>query len=89
MRVGAGLGDDGAAIAVADEHGRTGLAIEDAVGRGDIIRQRSFRLLDDADGIAVLAEDIGDRLPAGSVGEGAMHEDDVLDRLGPRRGDGG
>ena len=29
----------------------------------------------------------GDRLPAGSVGEGAMHEDDVLDRLGPCRSD--
>src|SRR5271165_1690542 len=41
MRVVAGLGDDSAAIAVADEHGRTGLAVEDAVGGGNVIRQRS------------------------------------------------
>ena len=88
MRIGAGLGDDRAAIAVADEHGRTGLAVEDAVGGGDVIRQRSLRFLDDADAVAVLAEDIGDAPPARTVGEGAVDEDDVLDRLGPRRRDG-
>jgi hypothetical protein len=88
MRVGARLGDDRAAITVADEDGGTVLAVEDAVGRDHVVGKRRQRLLHDADGIAVLRQEIGDGLPTRSIGKGAMDQDDVTHRAG-RGGSGG
>ena len=47
--------------------------------------------LNDADDVAVLAKDLGDRVPAGAVDEGAVDKNDVFRgggrlRLGGRRG---
>ena len=82
------FGDDHPAIAVADQKDGALLQIQHPFGRRDVVGERCQRLLHHADRIAVLAENVGDALPSGAVGEGAVDEDDVLDRLGPRRRDG-
>jgi hypothetical protein len=38
--------------------------------------------------IAVFDQNVGDLPPSGTVGEGPVDDDDILDRLGPCRGDG-
>ena len=82
------LGDDGAAIAVGDQnHRRLGTG-DHAYGGRDIVRQRGFGFLHDGHRIAVALQDLCHGAPAGAVGERAMDQDNVLDRLGgPRRGD--
>ena len=83
------FGDDHPAIAVADQNGGALLQIQHAFGCRDVVGERCQRLLHHADRIAVFAKNVGDAPPSGAVGEGAVDEDDVLDRLGgPRRGDG-
>ena len=60
----AGLGDDGAAIAVADEKCRAVLQVENAFGGRYVVLERGLRHLHDGDVEALLGEDVVDRLPA-------------------------
>jgi hypothetical protein len=62
---------------MADQHGRPVLALEDQPGGLGIAFQRQCRVLHDADVEAVPAQQLVDLLPAGSVDEAAVHEDDV------------
>ena len=71
----AGLGDDRAAVGVADEDHRFALRVDDALGRGDVVGERERRVLDDADVVAVLLQVVVDALPAGAVDETAVDED--------------
>ena len=82
MGVGASLGDDSPAVAVANQDARAWLAIKDTLGRGDILLQRGQRLLDNGDAVSVLDQNVVDRFPARAIGEGAVHHHDVLDRRG-------
>jgi hypothetical protein len=61
MGVGASLGDDGSAVAVANQDARAWLAIKDTLGRGDILLQRGQRLLYNGDAVPVLDQNVVDR----------------------------
>src|SRR6266436_494121 len=82
MRVGSGLRNDGATIAVCDQDARAWLQVDDPLGRGHIVLQRGQWLLNEADVIAVPYEDLVDRLPTGAINPGTVNEDDVLCRGG-------
>jgi hypothetical protein len=54
MGVGASLGDDGPAVAVANQDALAWLATKDTLGRGDILLQRGQRVLYNGDAVTVL-----------------------------------
>src|SRR5271163_2085339 len=76
-----GLGDDGPAVAVADQnhwaaHGvDCGLRVLLVVGVRSLGRLRHRHL------VAIILEDVSDPLPAGAVRESSMHQDHVLNML--------
>src|SRR6202034_3411436 len=72
----AGLGDDGAAVGVADQHGGAAEGVEDLAGGGDVAGQRQGGVLHDCYPVAVSAEVVVDALPARSVREGTVHQHD-------------
>jgi len=61
------LGDDGAAVAVTDQHDRSAQALENAPGCGDVVFQSRKRLLHDGDVVPVAFEI--DLPPACAAGE--------------------
>ena len=58
------LGDDGAAVGVADQHDRSGLLVYDPAGCGDVAFKRQRGILHDGDVVAVSGQDVVDPLPA-------------------------
>ena len=74
----ANLADDHSAVAVADEYTRP-RAIQDQTSGRQVGLERCLRFLDDKDGIAAVFQDVGDRLPARTIGEGAVDENDIRD----------
>src|SRR6202166_1771460 len=77
----AGLGDDGTAVAMADQdhrpaHGVDGglrvLLVVGVVGLGGL-RHRHL--------VPVILEDVSDGFPTGAIGESSMHQDHVFDML--------
>src|SRR5205823_2977949 len=77
LGVGAGLGDDGSAVGVADEDHGFVLGVDDLRRRGDVALERHRRVLDHADVVAVLPQEVVDLLPAGTVDEPAVDQDDA------------
>ena len=75
--MGAGLGDDSATVGVAREDHRVALGVDDTLRRGDVVLEREGCVLHHADLVAVLLEQVVYPLPAGSVDEAAVHENDV------------
>ena len=75
LRMVARFGDDDAAVRVADQNHRSALGVDGALGDGDVVGERDRRVLDDADGVAVLPQDLVDALPTGAVDEAAVDED--------------
>ena len=77
---------------MADENGFAVLFCERFLGGFDVRGERGERIFDERDVIALLREDIGDRLPARLIDESAMHEHDIanraLGRLSRLRGSG-
>ena len=71
-------GDDHAAVAVPDQDARTRL-VEDAPRCSHVCIEGSLGLLDHSNRIAVSLKDIGDGLPSGTVGEGAVDKHDRFD----------
>ena len=78
----AGFGDDGPAVAVADQnhwaaHGvDCGLRVLLVVGVRSLGRLRYRHL------VAILLQDVSDGFPAGAIGECTMHQNHVLDASG-------
>jgi len=72
------LGDDRAAVAVADQDARARLKVDDPLRRGDVVRKRRFWHLDHGHVVAVPREDLVDRLPTRAVHPGAVDEYDVF-----------
>jgi hypothetical protein len=72
------LGDDHPAIAVADQYTRSGL-VEHAARCSDVCREAGLGLLHDANRISVTHEDVSHRFPSGTIGEGAVDQNDSLD----------
>src|SRR5215831_9694451 len=70
--------DDHPAIAVADQHTRIGL-VENPARRSHVCRETRLRLLDNSYRVAVTLENIRHRLPSGTIGEGAVDQNDSLD----------
>jgi len=52
------------------------LQIQHAFGRRGVVGKRCQWLVHHADRVAVLAKNFGDTLPSGTVGEGAVDDDD-------------
>ena len=73
-----GLGNDRAAVAVADENAWARLKVEDPLRCGDVVLKRGFWNLYHAHVIAVLGQNSVDRLPTRAVNPGAMDEDNVF-----------
>ena len=68
LRVGAGFGDDAAAVGMADENCRAVLPGQHSVHRRNVIPKRGQRDLDDAYMVAAVGQDVVDAAPAGTVG---------------------
>jgi hypothetical protein len=75
--VGAGLGDDRAAVRVADQHDRSVLDIDDLPGGLGVALQGQGGVLHDADPESVAAERVVDAPPAGAVDESSVYENDI------------
>src|SRR5262245_33834923 len=60
---------------MSDEDDRLGLAREHAPGRRYVVCERGGRVLHDADCVAVFLEELVDLLPARSVHEAAVYQD--------------
>jgi hypothetical protein len=76
FRVGAGFGDDNAAVGMTDQHHRPLRLRDREPGGGHIVGQGGRRVLNDADVVTVLLQDVVDAFPAGAVDKAAVHEDD-------------
>src|SRR5262245_52152863 len=72
------LGYDHPAITVADQYTRTCL-IENAARRSHVCRETRLRLLNNSHRVTMTLENVRHRLPSGTVGEGAVDQNDSLD----------
>ena len=77
LRIVAGFGDHRSAIRVANENRRPVLRSKNALGSRHIVLQRYRRVLDDADVVTVLLQDLVDALPAGAVHKATVDQNDV------------
>ncbi|MFK4535668.1 hypothetical protein ABIA00_003851 [Bradyrhizobium ottawaense] len=78
LRIGADLADHRAAPGMRDQHGRSVLLGQRALGGLDRVRKRRQRILHGRDMQARGLEDRDHLRPARAVGPGAMHQHDVL-----------
>ncbi len=76
----AGFGDHRSSVGVADEHHRAALRMNDEFGGGDIAGQRDRGILDDADTVAVLLQELIDALPTGTIHETPVDKNDTYFR---------
>jgi hypothetical protein len=74
LRVGAGFGDDDAAVRVTDEEDGPRLGGDRAPGERHVDRQRGGRILDDGDLEAVVLQQGVDAFPPGAVDEAAVNQ---------------
>ena len=70
----ASFGHHRSAIGVANENDRLALCVDGALDHGDVVFERKSRILDDADAVAVLAQQAVDTLPAGAVDETPVNQ---------------
>ena len=77
----AGLGDDGPAVAVADQNDRAAHRVDGSFRIFLVVGVRSFGMLHHRHLVAIILEDISDPLPAGAIRESSMHQDHVLNML--------
>jgi hypothetical protein len=64
-------------IAVTDKNARSVLLSEDTLRSGDIILEGGFRLLDDANVVAILDKNVVNAPPAGTIGPGTVNENNI------------
>src|ERR1700680_48315 len=67
----------GSPIAMTDKNARSILLSKDTLGGGHVVRERSFRFLDDADFIAVLDENVVHAFPTRAIGPGAVDQNNI------------
>src|SRR5207244_10613976 len=65
-------------IGMANENCRSVLRCKNSPGNCYVVLQRYCRILDDADAVAVLLQDLVDALPASAVNKATVDENDVL-----------
>jgi hypothetical protein len=73
----AGLGNHRAAVAVSHENARSVLLCDNPFRGSDVFLKRGLGLLYDADGVAVLDQDVVHPLPTRTICPRTMHEHDV------------
>src|SRR4029077_8975481 len=73
----AGFSNYGATIAVSHQNARSILKSESALGGGHIIFEGCLRLLDDADVVAVLDQNVVDTFPPRTIGPGAVNQNNI------------
>src|SRR6204780_1136647 len=67
----------GSAVAVSDKNARAFLQRKDALRGGDIFSERRFRLLHEADDVAVLHKDVVNAFPARTICPGAVNQNNI------------
>ncbi len=81
---GGGVGDDGAAVGVADHDDRPGDGVQEVADERGVISEAEQRVRRHVDGVSVALEPADDRVPARAVRPGSVHQHDA--GLGPRLG---
>src|SRR5271155_2780521 len=76
----AGLGDDGPAVAVADQNHWAAHGVDCRLRVFLVVGVRSLGRLRHRHFVPIILEDLGDGFPSGAVGESSMHQNHVLDR---------
>jgi hypothetical protein len=66
-----------APIAMPDKNAGSILSSKDTLGGGHVVCKRSFRLLDDADVVSVLGENVVNTFPARTVSPGTVDQNDI------------
>src|SRR5271163_720319 len=77
----AGLGDDGPAVAVADQNHWAAHGVDCGLRVLLVIGIRSLGRLCHRHFVAIILENISDGFPAGAIGESSMHQDHILNLL--------
>src|SRR5271155_5423287 len=77
----AGLGDDGPAVAVADQNDRTAHGVDCSLRVLLVVGVRSLGRLRHRHLVAIILEDVSDPLPAGAIGESSMYQNYVFNML--------
>ena len=80
-RVRSSLSNYGSAVAVADQNAWSILESNDTLCGGDIFLEGCLRFLDDADVEAVFDEKVVNAFPAGTIGPGAVNQNDVANAM--------
>jgi hypothetical protein len=62
---------------VRDENARSILLSNNPFGRGDIFFEGRLRLLDDADIVTILNENVVNAFPAGTIGSGTVNQNNI------------
>ena len=71
------FGNYRSAIAMSDENARSILLSNNALGRSDIFFKGRLRLLDDADLVAILDENVVNAFPARTIGPGTVNQNNI------------
>src|SRR5580700_4112239 len=71
------FGNYGSAVAVTDQNAGCVLQSKNALRSGDIFLERCLRLLDDADVVAIVAQDVVNAFPAGTICPGAVNQNNI------------
>ena len=85
LRIVADVGNDGAAVTVANQNGWTVLHVDDALYGGHVVAERGQRMLGYRHVVTVLGENVVDRLPAAAADPCTVHQHDVVHRRGGHR----
>ena len=62
---------------MSDQNARSILLSDDALRRSDIFFKGRLRLLDDADVVAILDENVVNAFPAGTIGPGTVNQNNI------------
>src|SRR6266850_5722885 len=76
-----GFGNYRSPITVTDKNARSILLSKDAPGSGDIVLEGRLRLLNDADVVPVLDENVVNAFPARTIRPGAVNENNILNGI--------
>jgi hypothetical protein len=71
------LRNHGSSVAVRDKDVRSILECEDTLHGGHIILEGRFRLLDDADVVAIHDQNVVDAFPAGTICPGSVNQNNI------------
>jgi len=75
--IGPGFSNYRSPVAVSDENAWSILLREDSFRRGHIVFKGGLRLLDDADVVAILDQNLVNAFPAGTICPGTVNENDI------------